>query len=100
MFHNIIISPNNNILEQNTRNSAKHLVVSYFLCIFAAKINNDMAIAIRPIPVLTGKTAERFERLMEESKSSPYTIIPEEYRQSVRRMLDRSRNVVIKVPKK
>ena len=59
-----------------------------------------MAIAIRPIPVLTGKTAERFERLMEESKSSPYTIIPEEDRQSVRRMLDRSRNVVIKVPKK
>ena len=59
-----------------------------------------MAIAILPIPVLTGKTAERFERLMEESKSSPYTIIPEEYRQSVRRMLDRSRNVVIKVPKK
>ena len=59
-----------------------------------------MAIAIRPIPVLTGKTAERFERLIEESKSSPYTMIPDDHRQSVRRMLDRSRNVVIKVPKK
>ena len=40
-----------------------------------------MAIAIRPIPVLTGNNAERFERHMEESKSSTYTIITEEYRQ-------------------
>ena len=58
-----------------------------------------MAIAIRPIPVLTGKTAERFEQLVEESKEQPSTIIPDDYRQAVRNMLERSRNIVIKMPR-
>ena len=59
-----------------------------------------MAIAIRPIPVLIGKTAERFEQMVEESKEQPYTFIPDDYRQAVRNMLERSRNIVIKMPKK
>lgn len=58
-----------------------------------------MAIAIRPIPVLTGKTAERFEKLVEESKEQPSTIIPDDYRLAVRKMLERSKNIVIKMPK-
>ena len=58
-----------------------------------------MAIAIRPIPVLTGKTAERFEKMVEENKKKPSTIVPEEYRQAVRNMLKRSHNVVIKMPR-
>ena len=58
-----------------------------------------MAIATRPIPVLTGKTAERFEKLVAESKEQPSTIIPDDYRQAVRKMLERSRNIVIKKPK-
>ena len=59
-----------------------------------------MAIAIRPIPVLNGKTAERFEQMVEESKEQPSTFIPDDYRQAVRNMLERSRNIVIKMPKK
>ena len=59
-----------------------------------------MAIAIRPIPILTGKTAERFEQMVEESKEQPSTFIPDDYRQAVRNMLERSRNIVIKMPKK
>lgn len=59
-----------------------------------------MAIAIRPIPVLIGKTAERFEQMVEESKEQPSTFIPDDYRQAVRNMLERSRNIVIKMPKK
>lgn len=58
-----------------------------------------MAIAIRPIPVLTGKTAERFEKMVAENKEKPTTVIPDECRQAVRRMLERSRSVVIKKPK-
>ncbi len=58
-----------------------------------------MAIAIRPIPVLTGKTAERFEKMVVENKEKPTTVIPDECRQAVRRMLERSRNVVVKMPK-
>ena len=58
-----------------------------------------MAIAIRPIPVLTGKAAERFEQMVEESKGQPSTIIPDDYRQAVRNMLERSQNIVIKMPK-
>ncbi len=58
-----------------------------------------MAIAIRPIPVLTGKTAERFEQMVEESNKQPSTVIPDGYRQAVRHMLERSRNVVVKMPR-
>lgn len=58
-----------------------------------------MAIAIRPIPVLTGSTAERFEEMIESSKQTEYTSIPDSIRQAVRAMQERSRNVVIKMPK-
>lgn len=70
------------------------------MCIFAFKLILEfMAIAIRPIPVLTGKAAERFEQMVEESKEQPSTIIPDDYRRAVRNMLERSRNIVIKKPK-
>jgi len=59
-----------------------------------------MAIAIRPIPVLTGSTAERFEEMVETSKQSAFTSIPESIRLAVRSMQERSRNVVIKMPKR
>lgn len=58
-----------------------------------------MAIAIRPIPVLTGSTAEQFEEMVEANKNKPFTMIPDEYRQAVRRMQERSRHLVIKMPK-
>lgn len=58
-----------------------------------------MAIAIRPIPVLTGRTAERFEEMVEANKNKPFTTIPDEYRQAVRCMQERSRHLVIKMPK-
>lgn len=59
-----------------------------------------MAIAIRPIPVLTGSTAERFEKMIESNNQASYTIIPEEMRQAVHTMQERSRNVVVKMPKR
>lgn len=58
-----------------------------------------MAIAIRPIPVLTGATAERFEDMLECSSKSARTMIPENLRRSIRSMQERSKNVVIKMPK-
>lgn len=59
-----------------------------------------MAIAIRSIPVLTGSTAERFENMIESNNQTSLTIIPEEMRQAVRTMQKRSRNVVVKMPKR
>jgi len=59
-----------------------------------------MAIAIRPIPVLTGSTAERFEKMVEDNKQKAFTIIPEELRQAILAMQDRSKNVVVKMPKR
>jgi len=59
-----------------------------------------MAIAIRPIPVLTGTTAERFEEMVEESKNTTLTDVPDAIRKAVRTMQERSRNVVIKMPKR
>lgn len=57
-----------------------------------------MAIAIRPIPVLTGSTAERFEDMVESSRQDSYTVVPENLRQAIRSMQERSRNAVIKMP--
>ena len=59
-----------------------------------------MAIAIKPIPVLTGSAAERFEEIMEKEKKSAYTAIPDSMRQSMRAMRERSRNVSVKMPKR
>ena len=59
-----------------------------------------MAIALRPIPVLTGTTAERFEEMVEESKNTTLTDVPDAIRKAVRTMQKRSRNVVIKMPKR
>ena len=55
-----------------------------------------MAIVIKPIPVLTGKAAERFNRLAENVSARRRTIIPEDMRQAIKRMQDRSRKLVIK----
>ena len=46
-----------------------------------------MAIAIKTIPVLTGDVAERFT-----------TVIPEGAQDAIRRMMERSKNVKIKLP--
>lgn len=58
-----------------------------------------MAITIRPIPVLTGSAAERFEEMVEKSNTTAYTIVPDNLRQAVRSMQERSRNVLIKMPR-
>lgn len=59
-----------------------------------------MAIAIRPIPVLKGTTAERFEEMVENNKQVAFTVIPDNMRRAVHAMQERSRNVVIKMPKR
>lgn len=59
-----------------------------------------MAIAIRPIPVLTGSTAERFEEMVENDKQTACTVITDSMRKAIRSMQERSRNVVIKMPKR
>lgn len=57
-----------------------------------------MAIAIRPIPVLTGSTAERFETMLEETRHTAFTDIPQSVRDSFRSLQERSRNVILKMP--
>ena len=58
-----------------------------------------MAIAIRPIPVLTGSAAERFITMAEENeKNNATTVVPQEMRDSIKKMMERSRGIIIKRP--
>lgn len=59
-----------------------------------------MAIAIKSIPVLTGAAADRFNALAEANERQ-YTqpTVPQELKESIRKMMERSRNIVIKRPK-
>lgn len=54
-----------------------------------------MALEIRDIPVLTGETAERFvaeaERVEREARERGPVTYPEEFVQSVERLMERSR---------
>lgn len=55
-----------------------------------------MAIAIKNIPVLTGKDADYFNNLVEDAKNSPLTQIPEKMEAAFKAMEKRSRKFVIK----
>lgn len=57
-----------------------------------------MAIAIKSIPVLTGKNAERFVSMANENKGRTTTTIPENMRQAILRMKERSSKFQIKYP--
>lgn len=57
-----------------------------------------MAIAIKTIPVLTGEVAERFVEMAENSRNMATTVIPEGARDAIHRMMERSKNVKIKIP--
>lgn len=57
-----------------------------------------MAIAIKNIPILTGAAAERFIEMADANKGDAITCIPEEMRQSIRRMAERSSKFQIKKP--
>lgn len=69
-------------------------VVSKQLATFAKK--KIMAITIKNIPVLTGKDAEYFNRIVEDTKSMPFTHIPEKMKAAFKAMEERSRNFVVK----
>ena len=59
-----------------------------------------MAIAIKPIPVLTGIAADRFNALAEANeRQGVQPTVPQELKESIRKMMERSRNIVIKHPK-
>ena len=55
-----------------------------------------MAIAIKNIPVLTGKDADYFNNLVEDANNSPLTQIPEKMEAAFKAMEKRSRKFVIK----
>lgn len=55
-----------------------------------------MATTIKSIPVLSGETAERFIELAESNNNVKPTVISEEMRDAIRRMLARSKNFKIK----
>ena len=57
-----------------------------------------MAKAIKTIPVLTGEVAERFIEIVECGRNTPTTVIPEGAQDAIRRMMERSKNVKIKLP--
>lgn len=57
-----------------------------------------MAIAIKSIPVLTGDVAERFIEIAESSQNLATTVIPKGTQEAIRRMMERSKNVKIKLP--
>ena len=58
----------------------------------------DMAIAIKTIPVLTGEVAERFVEMAENSRNMATTVIPKGAHDAIHRMMERSKNVKIKIP--
>lgn len=57
-----------------------------------------MAIAIKTIPVLTGDTAERFMNIAENSQTLATTVVPSGTQDAIRRMMERSKNVKVKLP--
>lgn len=57
-----------------------------------------MAIAIKSIPVLTGKSAERFVSMADANRGKTTTTIPENMRQAIQRMKERSSKFEIKYP--
>ena len=57
-----------------------------------------MAIAIKTIHVLTGDVAERFIEIVECGRNTPPTVIPEGAQEAIRCMMERSKNVKIKLP--
>lgn len=59
-----------------------------------------MAIAIKSIPVLTGKAAERFVSMADANKEKVKTIVPKEMCTAIKRMKERSNNFTIKYPNK
>lgn len=59
-------------------------------------INNDMALTIRTIPVLSGETAQRFVEMAEANNGCEQTSVPAQMKASISRMMERSRNIVIK----
>ncbi|MBQ8442144.1 MAG: hypothetical protein IJX29_02150 [Bacteroides sp.] len=59
-----------------------------------------MAIAIKSIPVLTGKAAERFVSMADANKGNTTTIVPKEMHAAIKRMKERSNNFTIKYPNK
>ena len=59
-------------------------------------INQDMAITIRTIPVLKGETAQRFVEMAEANNGREQTSVPAQVKASISRMMERSRNIVIK----
>ena len=57
-----------------------------------------MAIDIKTIPVLFGDVAERFIEIVESGRNTPTTVIPDGAQDAIRRMMERSKNVKIKLP--
>ena len=57
-----------------------------------------MAKVIKTIPVLTGDVAERFIEIAESSRNTPTTVTPEGVQDAIYRMMERSKNVKIKLP--
>lgn len=55
-----------------------------------------MAITIRTIPVLNGETAQRFVEMAEANNGHEQTSVPAQMKASISRMMERSRNIVIK----
>ena len=59
-----------------------------------------MTIAIKSTPVLTGVAADRFNALAEANeRQDVQPTVPKELKESIRKMMERSRNIVIKHPK-
>ncbi|MBO5181959.1 MAG: hypothetical protein J6B92_08745 [Paraprevotella sp.] len=84
------------ILSDNTFCKLKQTI---YLCGAFNIQHTTMAIAIKPIPVLTGSAAKRFIEIAEanESKASA-TSVSQEMRDSIKKMMERSRHIVIKHP--
>lgn len=59
-----------------------------------------MAIAIKSIPVLTGKAAERFVSMADANRNRETTRIPESMRVAIQQMKERSKGFRIKHPNK
>lgn len=57
-----------------------------------------MAMAIKTIPMLTGEVAERFMEMAGNSRKMATTVIPNDTQEAIRRMMERSKHVKVKLP--
>jgi catalase len=80
--------------KDKEKNKKKRGEIKFFF--LTLQKSNHMAIAIKNIPVLTGKDAEYFNDMIESVKNAPVTHVSESMIKAIKGMAERSKKYVIR----